>query len=191
RIAEGFVAFGLVAAIGGAALWSGLTPGASPHGGLPHGGPAGSYSGIGTGGAAGASGGGGGFSAGTAGGFPGGVGVGGATAALTRYLEANRGTARWVLAVPDAMTAATFIVQADLPVMAVGGFTGGDRVLSVDEFATLVQRGEVRFVLSQGRRGGENGKIFAWASEHCQRATGSPVSGLLDCGALAGAGAGT
>lgn len=188
RTVEAFVGLGLVASIAGASLWSGLTPGASPHGGLPHGGPAGSFSAFG---GAGGGGGGGGGGAG-AGGFGGAVNLGGfigagglalgaSTTALTTYLETNRGTERWVLAVPDANTAAAFIVQADLPVMAIGGFTGNDRALTVTGFAALVERGEVRYVLSTGRRGGDNSAIFAWAVAHCGKATGSPVSGLLDC----------
>jgi hypothetical protein len=192
-VAEAFVGLGLIVSIAGAALWSGLTPGAAPHGGLPHGGPAGSFSALGGGGAPGGGApgdggapGGGGFGGGPGlGGFigAGGLALGGSTPALIRYLEANRGSERWVLAVPDANTAAAFIVEADLPVMAVGGFTGSDPALSVGGFATLVARGEVRFVLSTGPRGGQNAAIFAWATGHCGKAAGSPVPGLLDCSA--------
>ena len=199
RAVEVFVGLGLVASIAGAALWSGLTPGASPHGGLPHGGPAGSFSAFGAGGGGGAGGapgggdsgavGNGGAPGGGLGGAPGlggfigagGLALGGSTTTLIRYLEANRGSERWVLAVPDANTAAAFIVLADLPVMAVGGFTGSDPALTVSGFATLVAGGEVRFVLSTGRRAGQNAAIFAWATSHCGKAAGSPVPGLLDC----------
>lgn len=89
-----------------------------------------------------------------AGGGPGGPGPaagpgpGRADPRLVQHLLERRGGARWILAVPSAGTASPLMLAAKAPVMALGGFGGGDRILDADGFAALVARGEVRFVLA-------------------------------------------
>jgi 4-amino-4-deoxy-L-arabinose transferase-like glycosyltransferase len=72
---------------------------------------------------------------------------------LQAFLEARRGTARFLLAAPNALLAAPVIIRTGQPVMAFGGFFGNDPVMNVDAFAKAVERGEVRFVvLATNRR---------------------------------------
>ncbi|MBE9472282.1 MAG: hypothetical protein IMY75_09280, partial [Chloroflexi bacterium] len=52
------------------------------------------------------------------------------------------------------------------PVMALGGFTGGDPILTVDELAEYVADGVVRhFLLPPG--GGRQRGLTRWVPEHC------------------------
>jgi hypothetical protein len=62
-------------------------------------------------------------------------------------LQANHGDARFLYAVPSAMQASPVIIATGEPVMALGGFTGGDPILTPDALATVVARNTVRFFL--------------------------------------------
>jgi 4-amino-4-deoxy-L-arabinose transferase-like glycosyltransferase len=61
------------------------------------------------------------------------------------------------------------ILQTNQPVMALGGFSGGDPILTVDEFAKLVQQGEVRYALvssGNGFGGNRQSPITQWITAH-------------------------
>jgi 4-amino-4-deoxy-L-arabinose transferase-like glycosyltransferase len=77
-------------------------------------------------------------------------------ARLLDFLRANHGGERYLLATLNARLAAPVIVETGEPVMAIGGFTGADPILTPERFAALAASGEVRFVLLGGdfaRRG--------------------------------------
>lgn len=105
------------------------------------------------------------------------------------YLIANKGDARWLVVVPSANAGSSIILETGQPVMALGGFSGSDQILTLDQFKQLVANGEVRFVMTGGSMGGGgsrdggNGEILSWASSTCSPVTvdGSTVSGLYDC----------
>jgi 4-amino-4-deoxy-L-arabinose transferase-like glycosyltransferase len=82
-----------------------------------------------------------------AGGPPPGMDAATADPRLLSYLAANRADARFLVAVPSAMQAAPIILATGEPVMALGGFAGGDRILTTDALATRVGAGDVRFFL--------------------------------------------
>ena len=86
-----------------------------------------------------------------------GPGPGRADPRLVQHLLAHRGGARWIVAVASAGTASPLMLATKAPIMALGGFGGGDRILDADGFAALVARGEIRFVLADG--GGPDGAI--------------------------------
>lgn len=74
----------------------------------------------------------------------------GSTAAdpkLIGFLQANCRGESYVLATLNARQAAPLIIATGDPVMALGGFSGNDSILSVDEFAQLVADGQVPFAL--------------------------------------------
>ena len=56
------------------------------------------------------------------------------------------------------MTAAPFILQTGQPVMAMGGFSGGDPILTPASLAALVAKNDVRYFLISG-----NGRGFSLA----------------------------
>jgi 4-amino-4-deoxy-L-arabinose transferase-like glycosyltransferase len=66
---------------------------------------------------------------------------------LIAFLEQSRGDAPYLLAAINARQAAPIIIATGAPVMALGGFTGRDPILSVDDFARLVAANQVRFAL--------------------------------------------
>jgi len=66
---------------------------------------------------------------------------------LLAYLIERGAGERWILAVGSANTAASLMLQADVAVMALGGFSGGDPILTPERLAEKVRSGEVRFAL--------------------------------------------
>jgi 4-amino-4-deoxy-L-arabinose transferase-like glycosyltransferase len=93
------------------------------------------------------------------------------------YLVARRGDARFLVATVNANTAAPLILATGQPVMALGGFSGGDPILTVDEFAAGVADGAVRYALfpsasdqpGGGPRAGRGQQqtIVQWVQERC------------------------
>jgi 4-amino-4-deoxy-L-arabinose transferase-like glycosyltransferase len=69
---------------------------------------------------------------------------------LTNYLAANRGTATYLLAVPNANVAAPLIVATGQPVMAMGGYLGDDPILTPQSLERLVAEGKLRYVMIGG-----------------------------------------
>jgi 4-amino-4-deoxy-L-arabinose transferase-like glycosyltransferase len=130
-------------------------------------------------------------------GGPGGFGQGGATEqALIDYLQANQGAATYLVATSNSNAAAPIILATGQPVMSLGGFLGSDPILSVQQFASLVQAGTVRFVLAGGGPGfgGGSSGIMDWVQQHCApvslgtstASTGRGAGALYDCAAPAG-----
>jgi 4-amino-4-deoxy-L-arabinose transferase-like glycosyltransferase len=84
---------------------------------------------------------------------------------LVEFLIANRGQARFLMATPTALLAAPIIIGTGQPVMAMGGFNGRDPILTVDAFAEMARRGEVRYVLLGGRAREANELVqWVWAN---------------------------
>ncbi len=69
---------------------------------------------------------------------------------LTNFLAANRGTATYLLAVPNANVAAPLILATGQPVMAMGGYLGNDPILTPQSLERLVASGRLRYVMIGG-----------------------------------------
>jgi len=91
------------------------------------------------------------------------------------------------------MQAAPLILSTGQSVMAIGGFSGSDNILSVDEFDALVQVGEVRYFLMQTSPQGGNSRlgggsvppnmprqveITEWVQQNCVSVPNLPI---YDC----------
>jgi 4-amino-4-deoxy-L-arabinose transferase-like glycosyltransferase len=74
---------------------------------------------------------------------------------LVQYLVASQGSARFLVATASSMTAAPLILATGKPVMAMGGFGGGDPALPLERLQAMVRSGELRFLLLDG--GGPGG----------------------------------
>ena len=107
-----------------------------------------------------------GFGGGTGGGTPpsgagfggGSVGAGSSTdTALATYLEANKGSATWIVAMNSAMQAGSLELSTGDAVMAMGGFTGSDPAPSLAQIQAYVASGALRYVLVGGNGGGNGG----------------------------------
>jgi len=102
-----------------------------------------------------------------------GVGLGGrgsADTALIRYLEAHRGSAKYLVAVASSNQADAIILETNQPVMAMGGFSGSDPILTTAQLAALVKNGTVRYFLLNGSGGGGPGggqsTLISWITQH-------------------------
>jgi 4-amino-4-deoxy-L-arabinose transferase-like glycosyltransferase len=101
---------------------------------------------------------------------------------LIDYLEANQGESKFLVATANANAAAPIVLETGKPVMALGGFLGSDPILSAQEFASLVQAGEMRFVMASGRGFGGFGatsSVMGWVQQNCAQVEGGQ---LYDCG---------
>lgn len=109
--------------------------------------------------------------------FAGGPSLAMTDARLVSYLEANRGTTRFLVVTPNAMLAAPLILSTGQPVMALGWFMGRDPILTAAQLAARVQSGDARFFLlpgsvaGNGRMldafGGELAQDTSWVASHC------------------------
>jgi 4-amino-4-deoxy-L-arabinose transferase-like glycosyltransferase len=88
-----------------------------------------------------------------------------AYAPLAEFLERQNGSEEFILATDVASMAAPIILSTGRPVMATGGFTGGDPILTLDEFADYILGGQLRFVLTASD--GES-TFIPWLNDHCQ-----------------------
>jgi hypothetical protein len=69
---------------------------------------------------------------------------------LTSYLIANRGAAKFLVAVPNANVAAPLIISTGLPVMAIGGYLGDDPILAPSDIERMASDRQLRFVMLGG-----------------------------------------
>ena len=112
-----------------------------------------------------------GFGAGAGGGtFGGGTGSAGTSlggngsdSALATYLEANKGSSTWIVAMTSAMQAGSLELATGDSVMAMGGFSGTDPAPSLAQIQAYVAAGQLRFVLVGGNGGGGGGSSTASA----------------------------
>lgn len=151
------VALACLVGLGGSTAYA-LDTAAQPHtGSIPSAGPVASQLGAGRPGGGAPTGGGG--------------GVQQADSALTALLQAT--STRWAAATVGSQSAAPLQLVSGRPVMAIGGFGGGDAAPTLAQFQAEVAAGQVHyFVAGGGGRGGPGGSdgtastITSWVSSH-------------------------
>ncbi len=103
-----------------------------------------------------------------------------------RWLDAQRTTETWTVAMASAMVAEDAII-AGHRVVAIGGFSGGDNSASPARVATAVATGRLRyFLVTGGARGLREPDVFTTVSEVCSEVPssnwgGEGQSGVFDC----------
>jgi 4-amino-4-deoxy-L-arabinose transferase-like glycosyltransferase len=126
--------------------------------------------------------------------FRGGVGIGEQVdSALLKYLEQHQGNATFLFATTSSRTAEPYIIATGKAVMATGGFSGSDPILTTANLAALLKQGTVRyFLLGGGGFGGPggdtNGGLTSWVQSNC---TVVPASKYSSTGTSSGSGAGS
>ena len=112
--------------------------------------------------------------------------------ALLAYLQAETQGVRYLMAVPSSMQGADYVIATGRPVLYLGGFSGNDQVVTGDELAAMVARGDLRFVYWNSRGGGfrQRSDISDWVTTHCAAVDGYEVM-TRNTGAPDGAGGGT
>jgi 4-amino-4-deoxy-L-arabinose transferase-like glycosyltransferase len=106
----------------------------------------------------------------------GGNGAANSDTALINYLESHQGSAKYLVAVPSANEASSIILATNKAVMALGGFTGSDPILTTAKLAALVKAGIVRFFLLNGSGSGPGGgqsSLISWVTQHCTTVSSS------------------
>ncbi|WP_375433449.1 ArnT family glycosyltransferase [uncultured Friedmanniella sp.] len=105
--------------------------------------------------------GGGGFpSGGQTGRSQGGGGVGESATVSTELktlLSTDADRYRWVAATTGSQGSATYQLATELPVMAIGGFTGSDPSPTLAQFQSYVAAGHIHYYVGGGNRGGPGG----------------------------------
>jgi 4-amino-4-deoxy-L-arabinose transferase-like glycosyltransferase len=98
--------------------------------------------------------------------------------ALLTYLQKHRGSATYLVATSSANAAAPYILATGDPVMALGGFTGSDPILTTTKLAALVKAGTVRYFLTGGGGGpgGGNSTVSSWVQSNCTLVPASKYS---------------
>jgi 4-amino-4-deoxy-L-arabinose transferase-like glycosyltransferase len=110
---------------------------------------------------------------------------------LLAYLLDHNEDEYYLGAVPSAMQGADWVIETGLPVLYMGGFSGGDPVASADDLAALVETGELRYVLWNTSPRTDR-QTRAWLRETCSSVhlpflkkdsrRGGDTSQLFDCG---------
>lgn len=88
---------------------------------------------------------------------------------LIQFLLKNKTkNQKYLLVVSNANSASEIIVQTDEPVMAIGGFLGSDKSITLAEFKALVKKGEIRYVMTGGNGGGGSSstEIMNWVQQN-------------------------
>lgn len=121
--------------------------------------------------------------------FPG-FGVNLNNAKLVDFLKAHQQGEAYLLVAQNSQVVAPIIIETGEPVVAIGGFMGGDPILTANQFAQKVQDGQFRYMLlnapptnqngrgpggnpggwggpgNMGRMGGAQAEIAKWVREH-------------------------
>ena len=112
------------------------------------------------------------------GGFGGGGGLGGNTtvsSALTKLLEQDASSYKWVAATEGSEGAAPLELATGDAVMAIGGFNGTDPWPTLAVFKELVAKHEIHYYVGQGSQsfGGGHGSsaIASWVAAHFKKQT--------------------
>ncbi|WP_368488729.1 glycosyltransferase family 39 protein [Clostridium sp. BJN0013] len=85
---------------------------------------------------------------------------------LIKFLESNITDEKYILVVSSATSAQDIILQTGKGIMALGGFTGSDKILTLDKFKAMVKNGEVRYVLTGGMGRGSMDDIMNWVEKN-------------------------
>lgn len=85
---------------------------------------------------------------------------------LLEFLQANTQGMKYLVAAESSQTGAPYVIATGRPVLFMGGFSGGDEVVSADDLAELVANGELRYVLFGGGRNNKQ-DVLTWLQSSC------------------------
>lgn len=86
---------------------------------------------------------------------------------LIEFLKSHKTNEKYLLVTSSTNGyASDIIINTGESVMALGGFFGTDKVITLDEFKELVNNGEVRYVMVGGMGGNSSSDIMNWVKEN-------------------------
>jgi 4-amino-4-deoxy-L-arabinose transferase-like glycosyltransferase len=95
---------------------------------------------------------------------------GSVSTAVTNYLLANQGSAKYLVAASGSRTTAPIIIATGKPVVTIGGFGGHDPAPTVTQLASMVASGQLKYVLVGGfggpGGGGAGSALTTWVTQH-------------------------
>ncbi|MCE7009627.1 glycosyltransferase family 39 protein [Kibdelosporangium philippinense] len=104
---------------------------------------------------------------------------------IVDYAKANAGGAEYLMAVEGgAQAASAYIMATDENIVSMGGFSGRDPAPTVEQLATWVKDGKLKFVLVGGRggmRGGQASATSTWVQENCRSVLTAGTQQLYEC----------
>jgi 4-amino-4-deoxy-L-arabinose transferase-like glycosyltransferase len=97
-------------------------------------------------------------------------GGGGASTQVEALIAKNASSYTWVAATTGAQTAAGYQLATGDPVMAIGGFNGGDNSPTLAQFKAYVAAGKVHYYIAGSQGGGQGtgsaAQIATWVAAH-------------------------
>lgn len=87
-------------------------------------------------------------------------------------LRENAGSYTWAGAAVSSHSANSYQLESEVPVMSIGGFSGGDPAPTLARFQQYVAEHRIHYFLGGGRGGfgddrdTESAKITAWVQQH-------------------------
>jgi 4-amino-4-deoxy-L-arabinose transferase-like glycosyltransferase len=90
------------------------------------------------------------------------------TEKLIKYLQANKTNEKYLVAVQSANSyASEIIIKTGESVMTLGGFSGSDNILTLEQFKKLVSEGQIRYAITGGGGGaGGSSEITSWIQKN-------------------------
>ncbi|MQY29328.1 ArnT family glycosyltransferase [Nocardia aurantia] len=90
---------------------------------------------------------------------------------VVAMLQENAGSYTWAGAAVSSHSANSYQLDSDVPVMSIGGFSGGDPAPTLAKFQEYVAQGRIHYFLGGSRgfgndRDTESAKITAWVQQH-------------------------
>jgi 4-amino-4-deoxy-L-arabinose transferase-like glycosyltransferase len=113
---------------------------------------------------------------------------------MLTYLEAHRGGAKYLAAVPSWNDAAAYILSANASILPMGGFTGQVPFPTLGQFRHLIGSGELHYVIIRGSElvasrwaQSPTAPVLRWVQSHCAvvtdvRHSGAASQALYHCG---------
>jgi 4-amino-4-deoxy-L-arabinose transferase-like glycosyltransferase len=96
---------------------------------------------------------------------------------LISYLKSQQGTTKFLVATASSALASPLILATNKPVMALGGFSGNDPIVTTTDLQTLISNGTIRFFLLNVPRNASNAgsvgvsgqnALARWVGSHCK-----------------------
>jgi len=81
---------------------------------------------------------------------------------LLAYLTNNNTGEKYLFATTNAGTAEDYIIKTGKPVMAMGGFSGSDPILTVDKVKQMIANKEIKYFLSSSGGPAGNSDVTTW-----------------------------
>jgi 4-amino-4-deoxy-L-arabinose transferase-like glycosyltransferase len=97
---------------------------------------------------------------------------------LVKFLLSKKQNEKYLVAVPSSNSyASEIIIQTGESVMALGGFSGSDNILTLGQFKKLVSEGQIRYAITGGGGAGGNSEITNWIQQNGKSVSESEWNG--------------